>query len=189
MVIEYYNLLYNSEGNVVLNFSSSHGFPSIDQEDLALLSASISYEEVRSAIFGMGSFKSPGPDGFHPLFLKSQWNIVGHFMHDLVVGIFLDPSKIGEINQTFISLIPKCDDPSIIVQFRPIAICNVSYKVVTKIISQRLKSILPYVVSSNQSNFILGRSTVDNILVLQESIHSMNNMSGKNGFMILKLDL
>lgn len=79
--------------------------------------------------------------------------------------------------------------PSYVSQFRLISLCNVAYKVVTKVIAQRLKRIMPYIVSNNQSSFVLGRSTIDNILVMQEAIHSLNSMHGRKGFVILKLDL
>jgi hypothetical protein len=60
----------------------------------------------------MGNLKSPGPDGFHPVFFKSQWDIVGTSLHKLVVNCFIDPNHIEEINNTCITLIPKCEDPS-----------------------------------------------------------------------------
>lgn len=64
-----------------------------------------------------------------------------------------------------------------------------SIKLSLRLLQLDLREILPYVVSENQSSFIPGRSTVDNILVLQETIHSLKNLKGKKGFMIPKLDL
>jgi hypothetical protein len=114
----------------------------------------------------MQNLKAPGPDGFHPLFFKSQWHIIHESLHNLVLKCFGDPSYVQHINQTLISLIPKNADPARVTQFRPIALCNVAYKVVTKIVAQRLRQILPYIISDNQSSFVPGRNTIDNILVL-----------------------
>lgn len=127
----------------------------------------------------MKNYKSPGPYGFHPLFFKSQWEIIGSSLHQFVVDCFQNPKKISEVNQILISLIPKWDTPARVSQFRPIALCNVVYKVVTKVITQRLSNILPYIVCKNQSSFIPGKYTSDNILVMQESILTLNNIHGK----------
>jgi hypothetical protein len=99
------------------------------------------------------------------------------------------PETIGEVDHTLQYLVPKCDVPSNITQFRHIALYNVIYKVVTKVITQRLESILPYISAPSQSSFVLGRLTCDNILVRQETIHSLNNLHCKKGYMILKFDL
>lgn len=110
-------------------------------------------------------------------------------MFKFVQQVFEDPSRIGDINQTLLTLIPKVHDPSRPSNFRPISLCNVVYKVITKIITNRMKPFLPYIISPNQSSFISGCSTTDNIIVLQEVAHSMNHMVGKKRFMVIKLNL
>lgn len=102
-------------------------------------------------------------------------------MFKFVQQVFEDPSRIGDINQTLLTLIPKVHDPSRLSDFRPISLCNVVYKVITKIITNRMKPFLPYIISPNQSSFISRCSTIDNIIVLQEVAHSMNHMAGKKG--------
>lgn len=76
-------------------------------------------EETKSALFHMRNLKSPGPDGFHTLFFKSQWDIVGTSIHRFVLDVFNDPSLIQDVNETLLTLIPKCEDPSRISHFRP----------------------------------------------------------------------
>lgn len=154
-----------------------------------MLSREVTIEETRRALSSMQNQKAPGSDGFHPLFFKSQWEIIGHSIWDFTRTCFTNPSLIQEVNHTLITLIPKGEDPSKVAHFRPIALCNVVYKIVTKVVTQRLRNVMPYVVSDNQSSFIPGRSTIDNILVLQETIHSFKHLHGKRGFMIVKLDL
>lgn len=155
---------------------------------MSILASEVTIDETKSALFGMKNYKAPRPDGFHPLFFKSQWEIIGPSLHKFVTDCFSNPDRIGEANQTLISLIPTCNTPSSVTQFRPISLCNVAYKVVTKVITQRLRHMMPYVDSESQSSFIPRRSTCENILVLQEVIHSLNNLHGKKGYMVIKLD-
>ena len=93
----------------------------------------------------------------------------------------------GATNSTFLALIPKECNPTSIKKFRPISLCNVSYKIFSKVLSLRLKQIIPSLISPNQGGFISGRQISDNILLVQEAIHS-SSKRGDPG-MAIKLDL
>lgn len=96
----------------------------------------------------------------------------------------------GEINSTYIALIPKTKNPTSVTEFHLISLCNVIYKIVSKTLVNRLKVILPQIISSNQSAFIPGRLISDNVLAAYETLHSMHTrLWGKEGFMALKLNM
>lgn len=94
------------------------------------------------------------------------------------------------MNSTFITLIPKKDNPKVFSDFRPISLCNVLYKLVSKVIYNRLKSVIPQIISRMQSTFIPGRLITDNIMVAYEFLHSMNHNKKKKVWEIaIKLDM
>jgi hypothetical protein len=87
------------------------------------------------------------------------------------------------VNQTDICLIPKVPQPEFVNQFRPISLCNTIYKVVSKVIVERLKELVPIIVSLFQTGFVPRRNIHENIVVAQEMTHSMTKMD----ILLLKL--
>ncbi|XP_041025315.1 uncharacterized protein LOC121265693 [Juglans microcarpa x Juglans regia] len=147
-------------------------------------------EEVELALNQMSSLKSPGPDGFGAGFFQQHWHTVRDEVCAETLNFLNNGSFSSSLNYTYIALISKVSKPDAVQEFRPISLCNVLYKIVSKTISNRLKRILPNLVASNQSAFIPGRLISDNIMVAFEVLHSMRTkQKWKVGSMALKFDI
>ena len=96
----------------------------------------------------------------------------------------------SQLNHTFLTLIPKIHSPRNVTDFRPISLSNVLYKFVAKVLANRLKTLLPNIISEHQSAFIPGRLITDNILITHETLHHLKSKrAGRMGYMTLKLDM
>lgn len=138
----------------------------------------VSVEEIKCALKAIKGDKAPGPDGFCSSFFQQNWEIV---CSDLVAAVLLFFEKgfmLLEWNSTALTLVPKVPSPSSIKDYRPIACCNVVYKVVTKILAKRMQDTLQHVVSDSQSAFIKGRSIVDNVLLMHELMRNYHRNDG-----------
>ena len=94
-----------------------------------------------------------------------------------------------EVNDTFISLIPKARNLEVVGELRPISLCNVSHKLITKTLTNSLKIVMSDLVDPYQSSFVPRRQIIDNIVIYQETLHSMKKKKGVGGIMALKIDL
>lgn len=145
--------------------------------------------EVRKETFSMKALKAPGPDGVQPLFYQHFWNTIAMSLFQFCQKCFHENLFLADLNNSYITLIPKTKNPENISQFRPITLCNVSYKILAEIIVDRLRPILCRTISPQQASFLPGRQASDNIFVTQEIIHTLMNLKGKSGGLILKIDL
>ena len=136
---------------------------------------SLSRDEVEATLKSMEPFSAPGPDGMPPTFFQTYWSIVGDDVSSAVLNYLNNCSLPAAINHTFITLIPKVKSPEKISDFRPISLCNVIYKLVSKVLANRLQGVLPGIISENQSAFQAGRLITDNILMAYETLHYMKH--------------
>lgn len=190
MAVQYFTRLYSLENvDPVVEKLPQEGFPSLSRDDKVELSRPFSGMDIELAVRSMGSFKAPGPDGYQPIFYQRSWEVVGESVIQFALEFFESGQLPQETNDALIVLIPKVASPEKITQFRPISLCNVLFKIITKAMVRRLKQVMVKLIGPAQSSFIPGRLINDNIVVVQEAIHSMRHKQGKKGWMILKLDL
>ncbi|KAJ0097104.1 hypothetical protein Patl1_28743 [Pistacia atlantica] len=150
----------------------------------------ISNEEVEKAVFTMNGLGSLGPDGFPAIFYQKHWQTIGPSVCAAVREAFCSGSWPQDFNAIFIALIPKVKKPSKVSEFRPISLCNILYKILAKVLANRLQKILPQIISPSQSAFIPDRLITNNAIAAFEVMHTMNtSLKGKDGYMALKLDM
>lgn len=121
--------------------------------------------EIRITIFSITPLKAPGTDGLHAIFYQSQWDIVGPSFCRFIKDIFSCGKVPEEINTTLLVLVPKNDNPTSLKMFRPISLCTVAYKTVTKIIANRLQMLLSQLIGPHQTSFVPGRHIVENVII------------------------
>lgn len=182
LAIDYFRRLYSLDDvEAVANKLPSTGFPVLDKD--------FSETEVELAIRGMGKYKAPGPDGYQPIFYQRCWDAVGSSVTKFVLDFFTTGLLPPETNDVLLVLIAKVSKPESITQFRPISLCNVLFKTITKVMVGRLKLVISKLIGPAQASFIPGRLSTDNIVLVQEAVHSMRRKKGRKGWMLLKLDL
>ena len=141
--------------------------------------------EIKGAIFDMNPFKVPGPDGFQALFYQRNWDLVGSKLIQLAKNALQGKELPQSLNDTHLVLIPNVENPQNVTQLWPIGLCNV----LTKVIVNWLKPILSKLVAPTQSSFVPGRQMSDNIIIVQEVLHTMRRKQGKTGLMAVKVDV
>lgn len=189
VMVDYFDQLFtasNIECGTVIDCIQT----TITEAQNTCLLASVSEIEVKAALFHMFPDKSPGPDGMSPGFYQSHWHIVRGDIVSIVQKFFETGLIDQQLQCTNIVLIPKKKNPSLMTELRPISLCNVVYKIISKVLANRLKSIIDLIISDSQSAFIPGRLITDNIMVAYEVMHFMKRKtSGKQAWMALKLDM
>ena len=159
------------------------------EEEKYSLDSPITAEEITTTLWSLKAFKAPGPNGLHAGFFQRFCPTVGNSVKEEVKQAFLQRKIPDYLNSTSIVLIPKIQSPESIGSYCPISLCNSVYKVITMIIVGRLRPYLDKLIAPCQAAFIPGRRGVDNAIIVQEIIPSMEKTKGKGGYMALKIDL
>jgi hypothetical protein len=188
-VVNYHQNLFCT--NTVLQDSllAEEVIPNLVSEEVNyLLSMLPSHDEIKSAVSALNKDSAPGPDGFGAFFFQHFWDVIHVDVCNAVLEFFTSSWILPGFNSNIIALIPKTPDATSIDQFRPIAMANFKFKIISKIIADRLASIMPSIISEEQKGFIHDRNIKDCLCVASEAANLLHNKSF-GGNLALKIDI
>lgn len=162
--------------------------PCITEEENELLKQIPSPNDIKFTLFQMHDLKALGPDDFPALLYKKMWSTIGNDIVKVVTSFFLRGSMPKEVNSLLIFLIPKVSNPTSMNHFRPISLCNVVYKIISKLLVSKLRPLLDKFISPTQSAFILNRRIAENQIIVQEVVHNFKTRKTNHGLMGITLD-
>ncbi|KAK3019305.1 hypothetical protein RJ639_004625 [Escallonia herrerae] len=173
-------------------------FPSLNLENVILLVISgtdnwmlcaiPSDSEIGQVLNQMGSNKVSRLDGMASVFYKSYWKTIKTDVINIVKSFFTENHLLKEQNHTYCPY-PKAREPTAVSHYRLTSLCNINYKLISKILASRLQSVLNKLVSPLQAAFVLNRLISNNNIIVQELWHTMMNKKGKSGLMAIKIDM
>ncbi|XP_020671991.1 uncharacterized protein LOC110091999 [Dendrobium catenatum] len=171
------------------------GWPRIAAEqklsllDMNFLDAEFLLEECKEAIFQQGNNKSSRVDGVTFSFFKCYWKHVGDSTWKAISIFFIFGSMHNEWKDTLIVLIPQVKNPIVPSNFRPISLCQTTYKIVSTMLVNRLKKLMPKICSEEQMAFIPGRSMSEHCILAHEIFHRFKVSKNKKWCMVVKHDM
>lgn len=163
--------------------------PKIPQEAAELLDLYPIEEEIRRVINSLGPTKAPGPDGITAALVQQNWNYFGSIVIKEVTSFFQIGMMKEGIAHSNLVLIPKTTAPTKVTEFRPISVCNLLYKVISKIIASKMQPWMDVIISKSQTTFIPSKEISKNIIILREIIHSFRKQTRGEPQFVLKVDL
>ncbi|XP_019431738.1 PREDICTED: uncharacterized protein LOC109338847 [Lupinus angustifolius] len=160
----------------------------VSEEDNLLLTKHPSNDEIRSAIFSMNGDGAPGPDGFGGCFYQAFWDIAGPDVCQSVAQFFSKNWLLPNLNSNIVVLIPKHLEVDRIEDFRPIALANFQFKVINKVLADRLVEVAPKITSPQQRGFIKDRHIHECVYIASEAINLLDHKVF-GGNLAIKLDI
>ncbi|GJR41094.1 putative RNA-directed DNA polymerase, eukaryota, reverse transcriptase zinc-binding domain protein [Tanacetum coccineum] len=155
---------------LVVSFSPVAVSSILNFEDRLQLEGVVCMDEIKATIWDYGSEKAPGPNGFSFDFVKRYWESIKMDIYEFVSSFFETGKMPMGFNSSIITLLPKVSNPIHIQDFRPMSLIGIQYKIITKILANRLSKVVRKLVSHEQSAFISGRQILDGPLMLNEII-------------------
>lgn len=145
--------------------------------------------EIKHALFSLGPYKAVGPDGFHAKLIQDQWDAFGAAFIEEVSNFFLTGYMPSHVARSNLVLVPKTNDACSVTQFRPISVCNTTYKMISKILANHIRPFIAGCVSNAQGAFVPGREILHNVILLRVVLQSFKQKGYKNKKFCLKVDL
>ncbi|GKV05161.1 hypothetical protein SLEP1_g17203 [Rubroshorea leprosula] len=161
-------------------------FKKLSIEDNNSLVSCFTEKEIQEAVWGCNGSKSPGPDGFNFNFVKKMWPVLKKDICDWVAEFHNNGKLAKGSNASLIVLIPKKENPQNLGKYRPISLIGCIYKIIAKILANRLKKVMDSLIGPHQSAFIERRQITDGIIILNEMLHEAK--SSKKPVLIFKAD-
>ncbi|GKV45963.1 hypothetical protein SLEP1_g52987 [Rubroshorea leprosula] len=161
-------------------------FKKISSTDNVFLTAPFSEEEIKSVVWDCESSKAPGPNGFNFKFIKSEWETIKGDVIEFLHEFQKNGKLVKGLNTSFIVLVPKVENPQKIEEYRPISLIGGIYKILAKLLANRLKKVLVGIVGEQQMAFLNGRQLMDGVVIANEVIDEVKKKK-KEAF-LLKID-
>jgi hypothetical protein len=161
-------------------------FMQIDEVESTRLEEKFTEEEIKQAVWDCENLKSPGPDGVSLGFVKDFWEELKDDIFKFMSEFHENGKLVKGINSTFMTLIPKKDNPSKLNDFRPISLVGCTYKILSKVLANRLKRVMHNIISGVQTAFIQGRQILDGVMIANEVIEEAKRLNKEVVF--LKVD-
>lgn len=182
MARDFYMNLFSSEPCTQIDKIIEAIPQKVDQKTNDELCKPYTDNEIHAALFQMGPTKAPGPDGFPALFYQRHWDFFGAEICSAVRSSLQGDDIPDGLCDTTIILIPKVTKAERLINFRPTSLCNVIYKIASKVLANRLKCVLLDIISDEQSAFVPGLLINDNVLVAYECMHTIRKQKANTPF-------
>lgn len=158
--------------NTVLHFRPDPLYP--DNPNLDSLQDPFSHSEIEGAVRQLAKNKASGPNGIPNEFLQWHWQTIRFEVCDIIQAFYDHSLELSCINQANVIMIPKKDNPVRVGDYRPISVMNAIPKLISKLLANRLRSLLPALISSNQTAFVQGRQITENFNSTRELLHHIS---------------
>lgn len=186
IAVDFYSDLYKKEEtNIECMSQIMEKIPTLTETQRKFLDSAIPYQELMDAVKQMKTGRAPGIDGLSIDFYKSMWNIIGNDFYEVIQECFKEKSLPTSCQRAVLTLLPKKGDLSDLKNWRPVSVLTTDYKLMAKVLANRLKTVLGDLIHPDQSYCIPDRTIYDNIFMVRDILDYSKLNDVNVGFLFL----